>query len=156
AKPENLKRFCRLPSSTSFAGVMFGSPSRACWRLPRYRLKMGLDRPFHRLEPNTMRLKEICCIVALFGLSVPGGVSAAPPTEKDVLEAIKMGKEYLASVQKESGKWSSEVGVRYEKGTTALVLLALMNSGMTSADEPVAKGLNYLRSLPSDEPNTTY
>jgi hypothetical protein len=107
-----------------------------------------------------MRSNGMRCIVILVLVAfVPADAArlfAADPTAKEVLDAIAAGRDYLVSQQLDGGRWLAEVGGRYPDGVTALVLLALMNSGMTPADEPVRKGLEYLRSLPATAPGSTY
>src|SRR5262245_29001354 len=108
------------------------------------------------MRSNGMRCIVISTCLSLL-LANTAGLRAAEPTAKEVLDAISMGKDFLISQQDESGRWnSSEYGVRFPSGVTSLAVLALINAGMSATDEPVKKGLAYLRSLPTGEPNNTY
>ncbi|HEX3148578.1 MAG TPA: prenyltransferase/squalene oxidase repeat-containing protein [Gemmataceae bacterium] len=83
----------------------------------------------------------------------------APEDEltKKVLEAQKKGIEYLKSQQKdEGGRWTWENSLLSNLqpgGTSALAILALLESGVKANDAVIARSLNYLRSV---EPKHTY
>ena len=79
-------------------------------------------------------------------------VQAADLSGTAVKEAIERGKKYLASQQAANGSWSNGNDA-WTVGVTSLVLLALINSGMTPQDVPVNRGLRYLRALKANEPN---
>jgi len=72
-------------------------------------------------------------------------------TEQAVLKSIISGQKALIAQQGANGAWNSADHVL---GTTALATLSLLNCGMSPDDEPVRKGLEYLRSI--DEPDGTY
>ena len=93
-------------------------------------------------------------VVALVLGEMPRHASAADLSGVAVKEAIERGKKFLASQQEASGAWSN--GTEGQTvGTTAIALLALINSGMTSQDGPVKRGLKFLReSDPSVHPET--
>lgn len=74
---------------------------------------------------------------------------------KAVLDKISRAKKFLTSQQKPDGSWSTKSS-QYHVGITSLVLLALVNSGMTPKDGAVQKGLQYLRSVKEPEPHNTY
>ena len=88
--------------------------------------------------------------------SVFGGsthlVQAADLSGAAVKEAIERGKKYLTSQQAANGSWSNGTDAQ-TVGVTSLVLLALINSGMTPQDVPVKRGLQFLRALKANEPN---
>lgn len=67
-------------------------------------------------------------------------------TSEAVLASLENSKRFLVSQQLENGSWT--VDPYGSIGPTGLALLALMNSGMTEDDAPVARGLGYLRNLP--------
>jgi len=93
-------------------------------------------------------------VVALVLGEMPRHASAADLSGVAVKEAIERGKKFLASQQEASGAWSN--GTEGQTvGTTAIALLALINSGMTPQDGPVKRGLKFLReSDPSVHPET--
>src|SRR6266853_346618 len=73
-------------------------------------------------------------------------------TSAQVNAAIEGGVAYLEKQQRPDGRWGeyeSEPG-----GTTALITLALLNSGRTTKDDSVRKALAYLERLP--DPDHTY
>lgn len=72
-------------------------------------------------------------------------------TEKQVKEAIERGKQYLIQQQADNGSWSA---LEYTVGKSSLALVTLINCGMVLEDEPVQRGLKYLRSV--REPDLTY
>lgn len=74
-----------------------------------------------------------------------------PLTEKMVRESIERGKTFLQQQQGENGAWSDD---RYIVGKSSLALMTLINCGMTVDDEPVQRGLNFLRTV--REPSMTY
>ena len=73
-------------------------------------------------------------------------------TAADVQQAIDRSVDYLRRSQsRESGKWDGFE--RYGSGQTALVVLALLNSGLPPDDPTVSDGLSHLQRT---KPNTTY
>ena len=69
-----------------------------------------------------------------------------------VLQAINRGRSYLEAQQSRDGSWVANAGVaEYKNGTTALAVLALLNSGSKEDDKHVQNGLAYLRSLRDDQ-----
>jgi hypothetical protein len=105
-----------------------------------------LSRPFVR------RLGVAACVLAILLGQTP--LVRAEVTAESVLEAIEKGKRFLISIQQKDGSWATKDGHTYSVGITSLVLLALINSGMAKGDEPVARGLKFLRNV--DEPQLTY
>ncbi len=98
------------------------------------------------------RLTAVVCVLAAFSTSVPS--RADDLTSEVVLKSIDRAKRFLVSEQNGEGSWSAGQGGRYKVGVSSLALLALINAGMTVDDEPVQKGLHYLRSgLEAREPN---
>ncbi len=75
---------------------------------------------------------------------------------KKVEESIRKGVNYLKKQQTPQGHWEGTV-LKYladmDGGATALVTLALLNSGVPPEDPAVARALDYLRTLP---PRKTY
>lgn len=68
-------------------------------------------------------------------------------TPEAVLRAIEGGVDYLCSTQNLNGSWEGFPG--YEPGGTALVLLALLSSGVTPDNPIITKGMEYLRRFPN-------
>lgn len=83
-------------------------------------------------------------------------VSAQELTAKSVVDSIERGKKFLLSQQNEDGSWPAPGGGNYVAGVSCLALMAVINCGMTADDEPVQRGLKYLRSLRPPEPKGTY
>ncbi len=73
---------------------------------------------------------------------------------EQVLAAIEHAQEFLIENQDRSGGWASPNLGAHPVGVHSLALLALMNSGMTVDDPPVADGLRWLRGQPL--PDQTY
>ena len=99
----------------------------------------------------------LCClclmVCVLLGTAAP---SAEPARVEDKLveqvrKAIDRGKQFLIGQEKRRGSW--EVDVERPGGWTALVLLALLNSGVAPTDDVIKRGLEYLRTV---EPSQTY
>ncbi len=72
-----------------------------------------------------------------------GGALAA-----QVKEAVNDGVAYLKKKQKQDGSWTDHYGDRYPAGETALVLLALLESGVEAKSSVIQKGAKYLQSQP--------
>lgn len=71
-------------------------------------------------------------------------------SEEAVLSTMKSAQQALIKRQRDDGSWNSEGHVT---GGTALVTLALLNSGMTPDDLPVRRALAFLR---GSSPSMTY
>lgn len=84
--------------------------------------------------------------------STQTGFTQAPNvlTEKRVRDALERGKQYLIQQQGDDGSWSA---LEYPVGKSSLALMTLINCGMTLEDEPIQKGLKYLRGR---DPDLTY
>lgn len=82
-------------------------------------------------------------------------VHAADADEEDLVElvrkAIERGVKYLRSQHHDD--WENQAYPGYRGGTTALAVLALLNSGVPVEDPAVQGGLKYLREL---TPEKTY
>ena len=78
--------------------------------------------------------------------------------EKDVRDAIEKGKRYLLKQQRSDGSWRSGGGNdSFAVGITSLVLLALINTGMTANDLEIQRGLDWLRKQdPTVNTHATY
>lgn len=113
-----------------------------------------------------MRHRGISIGVALLAgaLTVcrPPALPAQPKkqvTAEEVLQAINLGKSYLTRQQNDDGSWTTSVQgpTDFKAGVTSLVLLALINSGMTADDRPIQRGLTYLRTkVREPEPDWVY
>jgi len=96
----------------------------------------------------------LAALVLTCGLRA-GEVSAAELTAREVLTAIEKAKAFLVRNQDGNGSWASQDD-RYGIGVTSLALLALLNAGMTTDDQPVADALDYLRAIKEPAPMGTY
>ena len=71
--------------------------------------------------------------------------------------AINRGENYLLALEKGHGNWEhavpADLALARKGGTTALVMLALLNAGVPPDHEAMKRGLDYLRKL---EPEITY
>ena len=100
-------------------------------------------------------------VCALIAVPAPARAQPAPVAPKDELVekvrvAIEKGVRHLEKQQSPQGNWEGIVLnflVDMEGGSTALVTLALLNSGVKPAEKSVTGGLDYLRTLP---PKKTY
>ena len=102
------------------------------------------------------RLPSISVSLLLVSLTVlPPPATAAELTAETVLRSIDRARKFLLGIQNPDGKWTSRVRRQNNAGVTSLVLLALLNSGMTLEDEPVQRALEFLRG-PYSEPSETY
>lgn len=74
-------------------------------------------------------------------------------TAEQVRKSIERGVDYLKSRQnREKGAWAELPG--YPGGVSALVTLALLNSGVAEDDAVIQRSLAYLRTI--DKPGLTY
>jgi squalene-hopene/tetraprenyl-beta-curcumene cyclase len=84
-------------------------------------------------------------ILALGGRPGPSRADDAPSAEALSRKAVA----FLRRRQEADGSWSKD---RNEPGITALVVTAMLRSGLvTRADEPVVKGLAYLEKFVGPE-----
>src|ERR1044071_6699058 len=77
----------------------------------------------------------------------------ADVTSAEVNAAIARGVAYLEKQQKPGGQWT-EYATEPDGGQTALITMALLSSGRTTADPSVKKALDYLEKL--RDPEKTY
>jgi hypothetical protein len=90
----------------------------------------------------------------------PPGQAAEAVAEQEVdlvdkvRKSIDEGVNYLKSKKHTDGHWEVNLGLLTQRGgSTALVLLALLQSGVPPSDECIRDGLKYLRGV---EPRHTY
>lgn len=83
------------------------------------------------------------CVTAILASFVPTG-RAEDPLRQPVLNSIDLARRFLLRQQRADGSWSSDRG-NYAVGIHSLVLLALVNTGMTAQDPPIQKALEWLR-----------
>ncbi|QDT29037.1 hypothetical protein Enr10x_43860 [Gimesia panareensis] len=100
-------------------------------------------------------LTAVLCISLLFQFDRAVCAQEQELSAKAVLKSIERGKDFLLQEQKENGSWSGP-GNNYTPGVSCLAMMAIINCGMTTKDEPVQRGLKYLRSLRRPEPRGTY
>ncbi|MCG6154481.1 DUF4159 domain-containing protein [Rubinisphaera margarita] len=74
-------------------------------------------------------------------------------TAENVLKAIERGRRYLISQQLPNGSWQVEGTGPYNTGTSSLILLSLMEAGLTPDDPAIDRGLQWLR---KQDPSLTY
>jgi hypothetical protein len=77
----------------------------------------------------------------------------------DLAGAIKRGRDYLVDKQvpaghRHAGSWNANERDNFRQGITAMVVLTLLESGMTLQDKPVADGVKYLRN--AKDPTMVY
>ncbi len=104
-----------------------------------------------RLPSIRVGLLALC----LATIPAPTPAAAAELTAENVLRSIGRAQKFLLGMQRPDGRWSSRVRRQNDVGVTSLVLLALLNSGMTTQDKPIQMGLDFLRG-PDAEPTETY
>ena len=93
------------------------------------------------------------CISVFFLFCAP--LTAQELTAQAVVDSIDRGRDFLLKQQNEDGSWPSRGGT-HVVGVSCLALMAIINSGMTAKDEPVQRGLKYLRTLRAPDPRGTY
>ncbi|MGE5192988.1 MAG: hypothetical protein ACM3U2_10835, partial [Deltaproteobacteria bacterium] len=82
------------------------------------------------------------------------GLSAAELTARQVVDSIDKAKRSLLKAQQPDGSWKTGGGNdQYVVGVTSLAMLALLNTGMTTSDPEIKRGLDWLR---RQEPTMTY
>ena len=90
-----------------------------------------------------------------FCLQTCDTASAQELSAKSVADSIERGREFLLKRQNDNGSWSAP-SANYTAGVSSLALMAIINCGMTAEEEPVQRGLKFLRSLRASEPKGTY
>jgi hypothetical protein len=73
-----------------------------------------------------------------------------------VHSAVEQAKSFLVNKQQNDGSWAAQTRAQWQTGITSVVLLALINAGMTADDPVIERGLNYLRALKQPKVVTTY
>lgn len=107
------------------------------------------------LNQNSL-LKRVLIYSIVAGLLASSSRSVIAQDElsaENVLAAIQKGRRYLISQQLPDGSWSTETASPYKIGISSLSLLSLMNSGLTSDDPAISRGLKWLR---QQKPTLTY
>lgn len=96
----------------------------------------------------------VVVLALITSLSTPFTVVADDADlKKAVNNAIKRAQDFLLDEQQGDGSWS--IGdARYPSGPTSVVLLALLNSGLTAEHPDIQRGLKHLRRAPA--PKHTY
>ncbi|MDB5391100.1 MAG: Prenyltransferase/squalene oxidase, partial [Planctomycetaceae bacterium] len=96
----------------------------------------------------TLLLAAFCCFTASTPVHAQQGKDL---TEKMVKESIENGKRFLLQQQGDNGAWND---LTYTVGKSSLSIMTLINCGMTLEDEPIQRGVKYLRTV--REPMGTY
>jgi len=108
----------------------------------------------------------ICLITALSQLvASPTPLEAQVTLEERVSRTIGRAQNFLIASQvrdgsKEDGSWSRSSNrmalISHEVGVSSLAMLALLSSGLTAKDEPISRGLKYLRNVSLPTTQKTY
>jgi hypothetical protein len=97
-------------------------------------------------------LTTLSLILLLAGTQPAAVAQQGELTQKQVLAAIKEGRDGLLGLQNSDGSFVSSHAGSHPAGATGLVTLALLNCGMKPGDREIDLALDYLRSvgLPDD------
>jgi squalene cyclase len=79
---------------------------------------------------------------------------AAPPDQlgpTDIQRSIDKARDYLLKQQKPDGTWEAMRSSNKSAGATALVMLALANSGVPATEPPMQRALAWMRTQQPDE-----
>lgn len=90
------------------------------------------------------RWTALLALCAIFMGSWTSTVRAADLSGAAIKESIERGRKFLLSQQSADGSWDVERD-GFRLGITSMVVMALLNSGMSPLDAPVKRGLDYLR-----------
>lgn len=101
-------------------------------------------------------MRRSTILICLLSLWLTRPASAADLSADLVLRSIGKGQDLLRAQQRPDGSWHAEKQGDHVVGITSLAVMALINSGMTTRDVPVRRGLEFLRRVPSGEPRETY
>ncbi len=93
----------------------------------------------------------LCWLLSIFYIRVDRQAIAQPVTPELVERAIAKGVDFLRQKQSQDGSWKGHDD--YNSGQSALVLLALLNCGVSPDDATLADGLAYLKRT---KPTKTY
>ncbi|NNJ24744.1 DUF4159 domain-containing protein [Alienimonas chondri] len=109
-------------------------------------------RTIARRSTAPRRWSVAAALVVAAALCPPAPRSAAAQdlSSAEVKRSIDRGVTALTKLQNANGSWDSP-GVSHLPGSTALCVLALLNSGESVDSPPVAAGLKYLRDLPTGD-----
>lgn len=108
-------------------------------------------------------LSVMLCAVGTACWSVP--LYAQGALEERVLKSIRRAQDYLIQCQIRDGSgldgsWArspiQQAQLPFEVGMSSLAMLSLISSGMTARDEPIERGLRYLRSAKLATTQKTY
>ena len=101
--------------------------------------------------------RTFACALALmvtFSAIFPTHAYAQELTAARVRRSIEMGKQYLLNQQNDNGSWQGSDEAHHPEGVTALVTLALLNSGVSPRDERIDKAIRRLTELPQSRLST--
>lgn len=114
-----------------------------------------MDRLNHRIKRAALLWIMTFSICISFCLQTGETVCAQELSAKSVADSIERGRDFLLKQQNDNGSWKGP-GVNYTVGVSSLALMALVNCGMTADEEPVQRGLKYLRSVRPGKSKGTY
>ena len=97
--------------------------------------------------------------IIVFLLAIALISSSLPAQELDseaVRHAIEQAVQRLKGRQLPNGNWETSVGADERCGTTSLVVLALISSGVPQNDPTITRAMRYLRTFPGKEAGRNY
>lgn len=115
-----------------------------------------MNRSYNRELRLTLRWILTVAVCFIFCMQPRLTASAQELSAKSVADSIERGRDFLLKSQNESGSWPAPIGSSYSVGVSCLALMAIVNCGMTAKDEPVQRGLKYLRSIRPPNTKGTY
>ena len=101
-------------------------------------------------------LRMLAAIICIASMLFPARRVRAEELSTSVHSAVEQAKSFLLKRQENDGSWRAQTRAQWQTGVTSLVLLALINAGMTADDPVIERGLNYLRAIKEPDPKTTY
>jgi RNA polymerase sigma factor (sigma-70 family) len=141
-----------MPRVSSTGGIAMKAFISALTAVAGLGIALSYRQPSEACPP-----RKVVAPTALAQAPVAKEEPADDPLAKKIREAQIKGIEYLKSAQKdEGGRWTWENSILANLqpgGVSALVTLALLESGVTVNDPVVVRALPYLRTL---EPKHTY
>ncbi|NBW86142.1 MAG: hypothetical protein EBR23_04750, partial [Planctomycetia bacterium] len=121
-----------------------GRPVQPAWE-PAVNARPS-QRPLHR------PLRSVALLIGICAASV--SALAAPPEQlgpTDIQRSIDRARDYLLKQQKPDGTWEAMRSSNKSAGATALVMLALANSGVPATEPPMQRALAWMRTQQPDE-----
>lgn len=122
---------------------------------------MSSARPFGRCSQFLAAIVTLAMLCNAAPAFQPGGQRQLSDVElrQRIVRSMRDGCAYLRSHQNRQGYWSAGPGARWEPspvGYTSICILALLNNDYPVDSPAVSRGLNYLRTLPPNEPKGSH